>query len=75
MNPVKEHDAYAVSKEAMALHRSIPVTDLHADTFLWQRNPAKRYTRGHVDLPRLREGGVALQVFTAVTKAPAGPEL
>ncbi|MDP2567238.1 peptidase M19, partial [Pseudoalteromonas marina] len=31
-----------------------------------------RADRGQVDLPRLIEGNVALQVFTAVTKSPAG---
>jgi membrane dipeptidase len=33
---------------------------------------AKRGTRGQVDIPRLLEGNVALQVFTAVTKSPSG---
>jgi microsomal dipeptidase-like Zn-dependent dipeptidase len=32
----------------------------------------KRGTRGQVDIPRLQEGNVALQVFTAVTKSPKG---
>lgn len=72
MNPVREHAPYAVSPAAAALHASVPVADLHADTLLWARDPAKRHTRGHTDLPRLREGSVFLQVFTAVTKSPSG---
>ena len=60
------------SHAALSLHRAIPVADLHADTLLWRRDPAKRHGRGHADLPRLREGGVFLQVFTAVTKSPSG---
>lgn len=69
-NVVIPHEPYEVSDAARLLHGTIPVADLHADTLLWKRNPAKRQSRGHTDLVRLREGGVALQVFTAVTKVP-----
>ncbi|MWD28408.1 peptidase M19 [Aquicoccus sp. SCR17] len=71
-NTVAEHDPYPVSEEAQALHDSIVVGDWHADSLLWQRDLLKRSERGQVDLPRLQEGGVALQVFTAVTKSPMG---
>lgn len=71
-NVVLEHAPYAVSDRARTLHATIPVADLHSDMLLWRRDPAKRHKRGHTDLVRLREGGVALQVFTAVTKTPAG---
>ena len=46
------------------------VADLHADTMLWERDFLLRADRGHVDLPRLVEGGVALQVMAVVTKTP-----
>ncbi|MEO1250791.1 MAG: dipeptidase [Pseudomonadota bacterium] len=72
MNPVLPHAPYEVSDEARALHTTIPVADLHADTLLWMRDPKKRQSRGQTDLPRLIEGGVRLQVFTAVTKSPSG---
>lgn len=72
MNAVVDHPVYAVTDEARALHSSIPVADLHADTLLWMRDPARRHDRGHTDLPRLREGGVFLQVFASVTKSPSG---
>lgn len=71
-NAVLGYDGITVSEEARALHQGIPVADLHADTLLWMRNPLKRQSRGHTDLPRLRDGGVRLQVFTAVTKSPSG---
>lgn len=71
-NNVIEHDPYAVSEQAQALHDSLIVGDWHADPLLWNRNLAKRGSFGQVDIPRLIEGGVALQVFTAVTKSPAG---
>ncbi len=71
-NLVLPHESYEVSVRARALHETIPVADLHSDMLLWRRDPAKRHARGHTDLPRLREGGVALQIFTAVTKSPSG---
>lgn len=54
---------------ATDLHREAVVVDLHADTLLDvqanKRNIAIRSTSGHIDLPRLREGGVDVQVFAA----------
>jgi membrane dipeptidase len=62
--------------EARALHASVPVIDLHADTAklmdrlgydLSARHdapfPGALSLVGHVDLPRMREGGVAAQCF------------
>jgi microsomal dipeptidase-like Zn-dependent dipeptidase len=63
---------YAVSPRARALHERLFVADLHADSLLWSRDLLARGSRGHVDVPRLIEGGVALQAFTVVTKAPRG---
>jgi microsomal dipeptidase-like Zn-dependent dipeptidase len=59
-----------VGARARALHARLLVADLHADTLLWDRDLLRRGSRGHVDLPRLQEGGVALQAFTVVTKTP-----
>jgi len=72
MNPVAPHEPYPVSEAAKTLHANLFVADLHSDSLLWRRNPEKRWDRGHVDLPRLREGGVDIQVFSAVTKSPRG---
>jgi len=71
-NRVTDHAPYPVSAEARALHDSLLIGDLHADSLLWKRDLTKRGSRGHVDIPRLIEGNVAVQVFTAVTKSPAG---
>lgn len=62
----------APSAAAVTLHASLRVADLHADSLLWPRDPARRHVSGHVDLPRLLEGRVGLQVFAAVTKTPHG---
>ncbi len=72
MNPVLPHAPYSVSDAAKALHDELWIADLHADNLLWRRNPRKRNAHGHVDLPRLREGGVEFQIFSAVTKSPKG---
>ena len=60
----------AISEAARRLHGRLLVADLHADTLLWDRDPLRRSRRGHVDVPRLLEGNVALQAFTVVTKTP-----
>jgi len=59
-----------VSPRAAALHGTLAVADFHADALLWTRDLLARGTWGHVDVPRLIEGRVALQVFTTVTKTP-----
>ena len=61
-----------VSEHAQALHRTLTIVDLHADTLMWDRDLLDRGDRGHMDLPRLREGNVTLQVFSSVTKSPKG---
>jgi microsomal dipeptidase-like Zn-dependent dipeptidase len=72
MNLVRPHEPYAISTEAARLHEQLFIADLHTDTTLWQRDIAREADRGHVDLPRLRRGNVALQVFSATTKSPRG---
>ena len=71
-NPVTPHDPYPVSDAAQALHDTLTIGDLHSDSLLWNRDLLARNDRGHMDLPRLIEGNVAVQVFTAVTKSPRG---
>ena len=61
---------YAASARARELHPTLEVVDLHADSLLWGRDLFVRGDRGQVDIPRLLEGNVALQVFAASTKAP-----
>ena len=72
MNKVDGEPLIEVSDEAKALHKTLTIVDLHSDTLLWNRNLLSRGTRGHMDLPRLEEGNVALQVFSSVTKTPKG---
>ncbi|MFT4825874.1 MAG: membrane dipeptidase [Halioglobus sp.] len=72
MNIVLPHEPYQISPEARTLHDTLTVADLHSDSTLWRRNLLKRGNRGHVDVPRMREGNVALQMFTSVTRSPRG---
>lgn len=72
MNPVLHKPPYPVSTRARALHSTLVVADLHADTLLWGRDVLARGTRGQVDVPRLIEGNVALQVFSLPTQTPRG---
>ena len=61
---------YAASERARELHATLFVADLHADSLLWGRDLLERGTQGHVDLPRMIEGNLALQVLAATTKTP-----
>lgn len=72
MNKIDGEPLIAVSEEAKALHATLTIVDLHADTLLWQRSLLADSDRGHVDLGRLQQGNVALQVFSSVTKTPKG---
>ncbi|GLS29267.1 Zn-dependent dipeptidase, dipeptidase homolog [Mesorhizobium albiziae] len=70
LNGVRQPPPYTASQAASELHGAIQIADLHADPLLWGRDLLKRGARGHVDIPRLDEGNVALQVFSVVTKSP-----
>lgn len=70
MNRVAMTPAMAVSPDAQKLHQTLLVVDMHADSLLFDRDLLKRNSYGHVDIPRLKEGNVALQFFTVVTKSP-----
>ena len=69
----KEAYPAAVSEQAKTLVNEMEfIGDLHCDALLWNRKLYKQYDYGHVDFPRMREGNVAFQAFTIVTKSPAG---
>lgn len=70
LNPVLGMPPYAVSSAAADLHQQLLIADLHADPLLWEMDLLRRNRRGHVDIPRLQEANVALQVFGVVTKVP-----
>jgi membrane dipeptidase len=67
------------SPDARALHARFPAIDLHADSLMWTRwvgydlharhEPPLPFAAlgGHVDIPRLREGGIGAQFFGLVS--------
>ncbi|GAC1586974.1 MAG: dipeptidase [Polyangiales bacterium] len=68
-----------VTDEASAIHATTKAIDLHADTLMWARwvgydllsrhrpmLPRAAFA-GHVDVPRLREGGIGAQYFGLVS--------
>ena len=63
---------YGASKRARDLHASSLVVDLHTDSLLWGRDLLRRSGVGHIDVPRLIEGGIAIQGFAVSTKVPHG---
>ncbi len=56
-------------------HNTLTISDLHADSLLWNRDLTKKSDYAHVDIPRLINGNIALQVFSVVTKTPKGLNL
>ena len=75
VNRVEPVPLPSVSPRAQAIHGTSFVADLHADSLLFGRDLLERSEVGHVDLRRLQEGGVALQVFSLPTVAPAGQNI
>ncbi|MEZ4697050.1 MAG: membrane dipeptidase [Rhodothermales bacterium] len=71
-NAVVDAGPYLASPRADSLNARLTIVDLHSDQLLWNRPTEVRADRGQVDLPRLEEGNVALEVFSAVTKSPFG---
>jgi membrane dipeptidase len=62
----------AISEQARILHGDLFIGDWHSDSLLWKRDLMDNHDYGHVDIPRLQQGNVALQMFTTVTKSPDG---
>jgi membrane dipeptidase len=72
MNRIDGKPLPKVSAEAIKLHKTLTIVDLHSDTLMWKRSLLERADRGHMDLSRLEAGNVTLQVFSSVTKTPKG---
>jgi membrane dipeptidase len=67
-----DHNAPRPNPAEQALHLDLFVVDLHGDTMMWDRDLLERSDYGHIDLPRLIEGNVGLQVFSIATRTPYG---
>jgi membrane dipeptidase len=71
-NKVLKKLPYTASEWALKLHKDLTIVDLHADSLLWGRDLLEHVTYGQVDIPRLADGNVTLQVFSLPTKSPHG---
>jgi membrane dipeptidase len=69
-NPVRSGARIEITPQIRVLHRQLFIADMHADSLLYKNSLLVRSRQGHVDLPRLIEGNVAIQVFTCVSKFP-----
>jgi len=72
LNPIAEGPPAELSREAQRIHHRSGVVDLHADPLLFGRDLLVRSNVGHVDVPRLHDGGAAVQVFSLISKIPLG---
>jgi len=72
MNKVIAHEPYKISNDVLKIHEKLVIADWHSDSLLWNRDLLDRSDFGHMDIPRLQEGNVAIQMFTVVTKSPSG---
>lgn len=70
MNKVIPTTLPTVTPETRQFHATLHIADMHGDTLLWKRDLLALSGRGQVDLPRLIQGNVALQIFSSVTKTP-----
>ncbi len=71
-NVTVPHPPDIISADVQKLHNSLTIMDWHSDSLLWNRDLLKRSDYGHMDIPRMEEGNVAVQMFTVVTKSPSG---
>jgi membrane dipeptidase len=72
MNGLLPPPTRPVSDRARELHATLRVADLHADSLLFGRDLNRRADYAHVDVPRLIEGRVVLQVLSMAVKTPTG---
>jgi microsomal dipeptidase-like Zn-dependent dipeptidase len=72
LNRVQQQKTRTVREETAVLHNQLFIADLHSDPYLWNRDLRQRHSYGHIDLPRLIEGNVALQTVGVAAKIPWG---
>lgn len=75
VNPVRRGAPPARISQVQPLHQRLLIADMHADSLLYNNPLTVRSRQGQVDLPRLLEGNVAVQVFTCVSRFPIGANI
>ncbi len=70
-NTTANKPPYEANEAADSLYANLDfIADLHCDALVWKRDLTQHHDYGHVDLPRMREARMGLQVFSIVTKTP-----
>ena len=72
LNRVQKQEKETIREETAVFHNQLFIADLHSDPYLWNRNLLRRHNYGHIDVPRLIEGNVALQTVGVAAKIPWG---
>ena len=75
LNPTISSGLPQPTSETINFHSELSVADLHADALLWDLDLLTHRSSGHIDIPRLEKGRVALESFTVVTKSPFGQNI
>ncbi len=70
LNRVLRKPPYHASAHATELHRRLFAADLHSDALMWNRDLLVRGRYGHLDVPRMLDGNLGLEVFEAATRVP-----
>ena len=70
LHTASEPGPHPATHAALDLHGRVPVVDLLVGTVLFRRTFLERSSVGHVDLPRLRIGGVNLVGMSIATRFP-----
>ena len=60
--------SFEVTERARRLHAESIVIDLHVDSLLWPRDLSRAEGGGHLDFPRMRQGGLDAAAFTLPTR-------
>jgi len=69
-NTLTDGKQLRISPQTQALHKQLFIADAHADSLLWNRDLLHNSSYGHIDLPRMRQGNLGLQIFSIVSKTP-----
>ena len=75
INKIEHTFDIKASQEAQDIHSTLFIADLHADPLFSFRNLLQRHSTGHMDVPRLIEGNIRLQVFGVPTLIPMLPNI
>ena len=66
LNPTISSGLPQPTSETINFHSELSVADLHADALLWDLDLLTHRSSGHIDIPRLEKGRVAVRLMAFV---------